>query len=250
MSTAISAQRLQDLNSGVASSTHLAECLAVDFSALLVAVVPLVAADTLQPLQQAADSGITRRMALAATALRQVGVGEPTRWQSHPSDTVRGWACYLIGSCAGASLAQKLEAMRALADDLHFGVREWAWLALRADIVADPLGALALLLPWTQEASPRLRRFACEAVRPRGVWASHINVFKQQPELAQPLLEALADDPNQYVQDSVGNWLNDAGKTSPGWVRALCAQWEQTLPGDANRYIRKRALRSLNRPGC
>jgi 3-methyladenine DNA glycosylase AlkC len=131
--------------------------------------------------------------------------------------------------------------MRPLADDPHFGVREWAWLALRADIVAAPLQALEYLQPWTQEASPYLRRFACEALRPRGVWATHVALFKQHPEHALPLLEALADDPERYVQDSVGNWLNDAGKTQPQWLRALCARWQYEHHSDANAYIRKRA---------
>ena len=135
--------------------------------------------------------------------------------------------------------------MRPLADDPHFGVREWAWLALRSDIVAGPLEALALLQPWTQQPSPHLRRFACEALRPRGVWATHIALFKQQPEHVLPLLETLADDPERYVQDSVGNWLNDAGKSQPDWVRTVCTRWQSTRDSVANAYIRKRALRSL-----
>ena len=184
-------------------------------------------------------------MALAARLLREAGQGDPARWQAHASDTVRGWACYLIGSDAGAALPAKLRAMRSLADDPHFGVREWAWLALRSDIVAAPLQALEYLQVWAQEASPNLRRFACEALRPRGVWSTHIVLFKQHPELALPMLEAMANDPARYVQDSVGNWLNDAGKTQPQWLRELCARWQQQHPGDANAYIRKRALRSL-----
>ncbi|KAG1250677.1 hypothetical protein G6F68_012678 [Rhizopus microsporus] len=135
--------------------------------------------------------------------------------------------------------------MRTLADDPHFGVREWAWLALRADIVTAPLQALEHLQPWTQETSPYLRRFACEALRPRGVWATHIAPFKQHPQQALPLLEALADDPERYVQDSVGNWLNDAGKTQPQWLRDLCVRWQHEHPGAANAYIRKRASGSL-----
>ena len=75
--------------------------------------------------------------------------------------------------------------------------------------------------------------------------ATHVALFKRQPELAEAMLEALADDPERYVQDSVGNWLNDAGKTQPQWLRALCARWQQQHPGDANAYIRKRAMRSL-----
>jgi 3-methyladenine DNA glycosylase AlkC len=245
MSGTIGTARLQALNAGSVSSTHLAECLAVDFAALLQAVAPTLPPASIQRMQAAAGKGITQRMALAAALLREAGQGDVQRRQAHPSDTVRGWACYLIGSDPQAALAEKLQAMRPLADDAHFGVREWAWLALRSDIVAEPLEALALLQPWTQQRSPNQRRFACEALRPRGVWATHIALFKQQPEHALPLLEALADDPERYVQDSVGNWLNDAGKSQPGWVRDVCARWQSTHDSAANTYIRKRALRSL-----
>ena len=245
MSTPIPAERLRALNSGSVAATHLAECLAVDFSALLQVVAPALAPEALQRMRDASGKGITQRMALAARLLREAGQGDPAHWKVHASDTVRGWACYLIGGDSTAPLAAKLQAMRPLADDPHFGVREWAWLALRTDIVAAPLQALEILLPWTHDASPRLRHFACEALRPRGVWATHVALFKQHPEHALPLLEALADDPDRYVQDSVGNWLNDAGKTQPQWLHGLCARWQCEHGGDANAYIRKRAMRSL-----
>lgn len=245
MSMTISAQRLRALNSGNAAATHLAECLAVDFGALLQVVAPALEPEVLQRMRGASGKGITQRMALAARLLREAGQGDPAQWRDHTSDTVRGWACYLIGSDADATLGTKLQAMRALADDPHFGVREWAWLALRTDIVAAPGQALEYLQPWTQEASPNLRRFACEALRPRGVWATHITLFKQQPEHARALLEALANDPERYVQDSVGNWLNDAGKTQPQWLRELYTRWQHQHHSDANAYIRKRATRSL-----
>ncbi|MCU1001385.1 MULTISPECIES: DNA alkylation repair protein [Stenotrophomonas] len=243
--SAMSAHRLHALNSGSVATTHLAECLAVDFGELLRCVAPLLEPEALQRMRDAAGKGITQRMALAAQLLREAGQGTPALWQHHSCDTVRGWACYLIGSDARATLAEKLQQMRTLADDPHFGVREWAWLALRADIVAAPLQALEYLQPWTQEGSPNLRRFACEALRPRGVWATHIALFKQHPEQAVALLEALADDPERYVQDSVGNWLNDAGKTQPQWLRDLCARWQREHDSTANACIRKRAMRSL-----
>ncbi|WP_164075254.1 DNA alkylation repair protein [Stenotrophomonas maltophilia] len=244
MSAIISAARQHELDTGAASSTHLAECLAVDFATLLQAAARLPEA-AMRRMRDAASKGITQRMALAAALLREAGQGDASYWQSHSSDTVRGWACYLIGSDTTLALADKLQALRPLADDPHFGVREWAWLAVRADLVAAPLQALQLLLPWVDEASPYLRRFACEALRPRGVWATHITVFKQEPQHALPLQDALANDPERYVQDSVGNWLNDASKTQPEWVRDLCARWQREHSSAANAYIRKRAQRSL-----
>ncbi|KAG1434040.1 hypothetical protein G6F56_014445 [Rhizopus delemar] len=72
-------------------------------------------------MRDASGKGITLRMALAAQLLREAGQGAPALWQHHNSDTVRGWACYLIGSDSRATLAEKLQQMRTLADDPHFG---------------------------------------------------------------------------------------------------------------------------------
>lgn len=91
-----------------------------------------------------------------------------------------------------------------------------------------------------------MRRFASEALRPRGVWAAHIPALKQQPELGEPILHPLRADPSQYVQDSVANWINDAAKTRPDWAIELCAQWAAESDSAATTRIMKRALRSVD----
>ncbi|HMO25793.1 MAG TPA: DNA alkylation repair protein, partial [Tepidisphaeraceae bacterium] len=64
--------------------------------------------------------------------------------------------------------------------------------------------------------------------------------------LGRPLLDPLMSDPHKYVQDSVSNWLNDAAKTSPDWVRQFCAAWTRRSPSAATARICKRAQRSLS----
>ncbi|MCC7644002.1 MULTISPECIES: HEAT repeat domain-containing protein [unclassified Janthinobacterium] len=241
----IAPARLALLNGGSVASATLTEGLAIDFTELLAAAVPGVGADRLEQMRALAADGITRRMALAAQLLLDAKA-DLAMLQAHPSDTVRGWACFAIAAQAGWSLPQRLAAMRPLADDGHFGVREWAWLALRPHLAASLDEAIALLAPWTADPSERVRRFACEALRPRGVWCAHIARLKAQPQLALPVLQALRADPAVYVQDSVANWLNDAAKSQPDWVRSLCAQWLQESPAAATKRICKRAQRSLS----
>ncbi|MCG8270955.1 DNA alkylation repair protein [Aquamicrobium sp. NLF2-7] len=242
--------RLGQLNAGAVEAATLTECLAVDFAALMRTALPETGADAMAAMQQAAGEGISRRMALAARLIHERrGLSAVEELRHHVSDTVRGWACFMIGAAGNMTLSARLAAIRPFADDHHFGVREWSWMAVRPHIAADPDSAIALLADWTAEPSERLRRFASEATRLRGVWCAHLGALRQSPEKALPILEPLQADPAPYVQDSVGNWLNDAGKDRPDWVRSLCARWSVENTSPATARICKRALRSMNRKG-
>ena len=243
----ITPERLVVLNNGTAETTVLTECLMVDFAELMQNAFPNIKTTMHSEMQGATKTGIINRMALAAQLLRRENTIQLADLNTHVSDMIRGWACYFIAQQDTLSLTEKLNHIRPLADDHHFGVREWAWLAIRNDLIAQPENSFQLLLPWTTDRSDKIRRFACEAIRPRGVWCAHFNLLKSQPELALPILEALRSDPAVYVQDSVANWLNDASKTTPAWVQALCDRWQHESPTAATNRICKRALRTINK---
>ncbi len=234
---------LAQLNAGLIAARTLTECLAVDFAALMKACLPDLPESAIHTMDGARSLGITRRMALAAELVSAHPLAG--NLQDHPSDTMRGWACFLIAARPDQSLEARLTAIRPLADDPHFGVREWAWLALRPHLAADLDQAIPVLAGWAEDPSDRIRRFACEAIRPRGVWSAHIAALRQRPALAFPVLEPLRADPSRYVQDSVGNWLNDAAKDQPAVVQDLCARWGRESPVPETAYICRRALRSI-----
>lgn len=242
----IPADVLKALSKGEIPSATLTESLAIDQVSLLRAVFPDLSAATMAEAQQACALGIAKRMRRIGELLwLELGQEGMAHCQQHRSDTVRAWACFMIAAQPPCTLAQRLDAMAPLADDDHFGVREWAWLALRPHLTEDLPTAIALLGPWTQQPSERMRRFACEAMRPRGVWCAHITALKHNPALALPILQPLQADPAVYVQDSVANWLNDAAKDQADWVRALCQQWLAGKPSAATQRIAARAQRSL-----
>jgi len=235
---------LHQLNSGTLETMTLAEGLAVNFAVLLRNIAPEVPDKAAQ--QITASDGITKRMTRAAQLLLEyVGPQSLDRFATHPSDTVRGWAAYMLAQLPDLALGARLESIRPLANDHHFGVREWAWLALRPHIANDIEDTIRLLTPWVTDTSPNIRRFAVESTRPRGVWCSHIPHLKRQPELGLPLLEPVKADASRYVQDSVSNWLNDAAKSQPQWVQMLCARWQSESDTPATTRICTRALRSI-----
>lgn len=237
---------LAALNAGEIESASLSEGLAVNFAELLAATVPDLAADQLQRMKDAATQGYTKRMKLAADILLEFPAAPNfSELAEHRSDTVRGWAAYHLAAQKNLSLADRLEQIEPLANDPHWAVREWAWIALRDHIAEDVAQSLKLFQPWTQHESENVRRFASEATRPRGVWCKHIPLLKEQPELGQPLLEALRADPSRYVQNSVANWLNDAGKDHPEWVLTLTDAWSKEDSPHTG-YVVKRARRNLN----
>ena len=232
---------LASLEAGESETATLAEALAIDFGTLLSQTL----GDDRFAGAVPSELGITKRMALAAQTVSAT-LGEDARafCQTHASDTLRGWGAFVVAGDQNSTLRDLLSQIKPFADDHHFAVREWAWLAIRPQLAEQLEDALRLLQPWAEHSSANLRRFACEALRPRGVWCAHIKALKEKPELAESLINTLRADPDRYVQDSVGNWLNDAYKTRPDWVQSLCATWLSESDNTATQYTVKRALRS------
>lgn len=240
---------LADLHEGRRQARDLAECLSVDFSRLAANVLgaegrPLFSDTVVRDLAGMSKAGITKRMQFVGDKLApHLDAGLIELLSSHPADTVRGWLAYGLAA-KSASLEDALDSVRALADDPHFGVREWTWMAVRPKIEGDPRKAISHLISWPLDASERICRFATESIRPRGVWAKHIPLLCEQPEIALPLLEAAVGHPSLYVQDSLSNWLNDAGKTRPDFVVAFCDRWSGVISERAVRRA-KRNLKPL-----
>jgi 3-methyladenine DNA glycosylase AlkC len=238
---------LLQLNQGILPTATLSEVLAVDFADLMRNGLPTISTAAITQMQQAAALGVTKRMELAATILsEQLDPKKLKALSVHPSDTVRGWAAYCITIDPSLNLESRLNRVRPFADDAHFGVREWAWLAVRPAIAQEIERSIDLLLPWTADSSANIRRFAIEVTRPRGVWSKHISKLKTAPSLGEDLLDRVMEDGSRYVQDSCANWLNDASKSNPDWVIGYCEQWRQKTTSDAMAYITRKALHSIN----
>lgn len=244
------------LDLGVIETVNLAEWLMVDQASLArnlfqkenwrFLLQPLEESFALMKIKTA-----PKKMAVLGMVLAQ---GFPTKATFEPalrrlkenrSDIVRSWACFMIGKRSELSLKESLKLIEPLAADKNMSVREAAWLAIRPRIITQLGESLRLLMGFSLHRDANIRRFASEITRPRGVWSNHIPALKENPELGLPLLEALRCDNSIYVRNSVGNWLNDASKTKPGWVQDVCKRWEKESPAKETAYIIRRGLRTL-----
>jgi 3-methyladenine DNA glycosylase AlkC len=251
---AVPPQVLDALEAGLISSVNLTEFLAVRPARLLRSVLQSLSLEASHAPDDAQLTSIKpmQRHRFVAAWLYDAIQPHPQRDKlahtlaTHTSDAVRQWAVLWLDRVPEMTLAQRLEAVRPFAADTHFGVREIAWMAVRPAIAADLQQALKLFEPWVIHTDPNLRRFASEATRPRGVWCAHIEALKTNPALALALLEPLRADPSKYVRDSVANWLNDASKSQPEWVAALCERWLREGDCAATRSLVQRALRTLD----
>ena len=230
----------EQLNQGTLETANLMESLSIDFPLLLKNTLGYSLSKDIE--ESLKKQGITQKMKNISLYLIKEGLSFK-ELGLHPSDTLRGWAAYMIAYSPILSVEQKLEEIKDFADDNHFGVREWAWLALRPYCAKIPERMISLLEPWTRKTE-NLRRFASEITRPRGVWCTHIKELKSNPELALSILSNLKADPSRYVQNSVANWLNDSAKSKALWVKNLCQEWQQQSNAPETLYICKRALRN------
>jgi 3-methyladenine DNA glycosylase AlkC len=246
---------LEQLNRGEIETANLTEWLAVDQRLLLEYLLQQNnRIDYLKPVLENIDQ---LKKQTVNTLNEAIGVGLLNlarknkdeeflfRLSTHPADLVRCWSAYTIGRNNELKLKEKLKSIQSFATDSHFGVREICWMTVRPDISKNLDESLSVLSEWTQHKNENVRRFASESTRPRGVWCEHINALKQNPGLGLKILEPLRSDSSRYVQDSVGNWLNDASKSQPEFVVEVCDEWLRESPTKETQYIVKKALRTI-----
>ncbi|MFT3665047.1 DNA alkylation repair protein [Piscinibacter sp.] len=157
-----------------------------------------------------------------------------------------GWPIWpLTEFVAARGLASPERSLRCLHALTQRFTAEWA---LRPFIVARPELAYATLMRWTRDPSPHVRRLASEGSRPRLPWGQRLDGLVADPSPTLPLLEALLDDPSEYVRRSVANHLNDIAKDHP----ALVVDWVLRHLPDAppeRRALLKHASRTLIKQG-
>jgi 3-methyladenine DNA glycosylase AlkC len=247
----------EQLNSGKIETANLVEWLAIDQRKLLENILTqLKRKPYIKPILTEIDNLKKQTVNTINECIGKGILEEATKNKdteilniiaTHTSDTVRCWATYTIGKNPKFTLKQMLQKIEPFAADTHFGVREIAWLAVRPTIAKHLPESIEILTTWTKNKDENVRRFASEATRPRGVWCEHIETLKQNPALALPILEPLKNDPAKYVQDSVGNWLNDASKTQPKFVTDICTKWKKESDSKETSYIIKKALRTIEK---
>ena len=108
--------------------------------------------------------------------------------------------------------------------------------------------SLAAFQDWTNDPNRHVRRLASEGSRPRLPWGMRLQKFVDAPEHILPILEALKDDPEEYVRRSVANSLNDVAKDHPDLVADIAADWLKGASKDRRRLV-KHACRTLIKQG-
>ncbi len=157
-----------------------------------------------------------------------------------------GWVVWpLTEFVARRGLGEPERALAALHALTQRFSAEWA---IRPFIERHPALAFETLAHWARDPSAHVRRLASEGSRPRLPWGLQLKGLIADPSPTLPLLEALQDDPSEYVRRSVANHLNDIAKDHPG----LVADWlERHLP-DApapRRALLRHASRTLIKRG-
>ncbi|MCG3205442.1 MAG: putative protein YhaZ [Elusimicrobia bacterium] len=119
--------------------------------------------------------------------------------------------------------------------------------AVRPFIQRDQKKMMRILLQWSKDKDPHVRRLASEGCRPRLPWGLRLNGLIEDPSPILPILKNLKADPSLYVRKSVANNLNDLSKDHPNLVISLARDWKgKNIHTD---WVLKQGLRTLLKKG-
>jgi len=116
--------------------------------------------------------------------------------------------------------------------------------AIRTLLKDHPQEVMEELILWTNDENVHVRRLASEGVRIRLPWAKKLTVAVEEFELYTTILTNLKDDPERFVQKSVGNNLNDLFKEAPEKAEYIITEWSKTTNSKAQEWIIKHGMRN------
>ncbi|MFX0173259.1 MAG: DNA alkylation repair protein [Candidatus Hodarchaeota archaeon] len=116
-----------------------------------------------------------------------------------------------------------LPLIKRAANDLHFGVRESAQMAMRELLQEFPNKTLSYYEQWISDSKENIRRCISESLRP--ILVNGKNWLRNNPQTAIQLLTKLNQDPSLYVRKSVGSNLADISKRDPILVLSTLRNW-------------------------
>ena len=187
---------------------------------------------------------VPRALAILIASLRPLDqAGQPI---ADRSAGLAGWAIWPMGEYVALRgldhVDDSLVALRALT------IRSTAEFAIRPFLVRHPRKTFAALKTWAKDPNEHVRRLVSEGSRPRLPWGLRLKSLVADPSPILPLLEALKDDPSEYVRRSVANSLNDIAKDHPDLIASLAARWLSGASPERARLVRH-ACRSLVKAG-
>jgi 3-methyladenine DNA glycosylase AlkC len=159
---------------------------------------------------------------------------------------IRGWGMMPLGMVVAASGLDDFDASFALLKEMT--KRATAEFDVRPFLAQDQERALAIMAPWVKNESLHVRRLVSEGTRPRLPWGMRLQSLVVDPTPTLPLLEALKDDPEDYVRRSVANHLNDIAKDHPDLVADIAKSWLKDADRNREKLVRH-ACRSLVKQG-
>ncbi|WOF73426.1 DNA alkylation repair protein [Parvibaculaceae bacterium PLY_AMNH_Bact1] len=194
-------------------------------------------------LHQALPPATKKRAQIIRAMLHPRGT---EKGQQSDAEGITGWGMFPLGMVVGQYGLADFESSLELLKDMtgHFSSE----FDVRYFLIEDQERALAIMGGWVDHPNFHVRRLLSEGTRPRLPWGMQLRRLIHDPSPMLPLLEALRDDPEEYVRRSVANHLNDIAKDHPNLVAKTAKRWLKGASPAREKLVRH-ACRSLIKQG-